>query len=152
MTLWSRCIRDLQAEIPEQQFNTWIRPLQAVEDGLGVIIDSGRVAGPLVNDATVEGYIERGVKCVGQIGLEVPPGFGDRIVNIPWSRKYIPFGWTGAHTDITSEDFVRAVLSKHVVTDPTQTASKYTHTIIPSFPTPTTRSASAATATPSKSN
>ncbi len=31
-TLWNRCIRDLQAELPEQQFNTWIRPLQAVED------------------------------------------------------------------------------------------------------------------------
>ena len=26
-------MRDLQAELPEQQFNTWIRPLQAVEDG-----------------------------------------------------------------------------------------------------------------------
>ena len=33
MTLWNRCIRDLQAELPEQQFNTWIRPLQAVEEG-----------------------------------------------------------------------------------------------------------------------
>ena len=32
-TLWNRCIRDLQAELPEQQFNTWIRPLQAEEDG-----------------------------------------------------------------------------------------------------------------------
>ncbi len=32
-TLWTRCIRDLRAEIPEQQFNTWIRPLQAVEEG-----------------------------------------------------------------------------------------------------------------------
>jgi chromosomal replication initiator protein len=31
-TLWNRCIRDLQAELPEQQFNTWIRPLQAIED------------------------------------------------------------------------------------------------------------------------
>lgn len=31
-TLWNRCIRNLQAELPEQQFNTWIRPLQAVED------------------------------------------------------------------------------------------------------------------------
>ncbi|HEX5788837.1 MAG TPA: DnaA N-terminal domain-containing protein, partial [Woeseiaceae bacterium] len=28
-TLWDRCIRNLQAELPEQQFNTWIRPLQA---------------------------------------------------------------------------------------------------------------------------
>jgi len=32
-TLWNRCVRDLQAELPEQEFNTWIRPLQAVEDG-----------------------------------------------------------------------------------------------------------------------
>lgn len=31
-TLWNRCVRNLQAELPEQQFNTWIRPLQAVED------------------------------------------------------------------------------------------------------------------------
>ncbi len=32
-TLWTRCVRDLQAELPEQQFNTWIRPLQAVQNG-----------------------------------------------------------------------------------------------------------------------
>ncbi len=32
-TLWNECIRVLQGELPEQQFNTWIRPLQAVEDG-----------------------------------------------------------------------------------------------------------------------
>jgi chromosomal replication initiator protein len=32
-TLWNDCVRELQAELPEQQFNTWIRPLQAVEEG-----------------------------------------------------------------------------------------------------------------------
>ncbi|MBT8081649.1 MAG: chromosomal replication initiator protein DnaA [Gammaproteobacteria bacterium] len=32
-TLWDQCARVLQAELPEQQFNTWIRPLQAVDDG-----------------------------------------------------------------------------------------------------------------------
>ncbi len=32
-TLWNQCIRVLQAELPEQQFNTWIRPLQAVDEG-----------------------------------------------------------------------------------------------------------------------
>ncbi|MEX2496385.1 MAG: chromosomal replication initiator protein DnaA [Woeseia sp.] len=31
--LWDGCARVLQAELPEQQFNTWIRPLQAVNDG-----------------------------------------------------------------------------------------------------------------------
>lgn len=29
--LWSRCLSYLQEEIPQQQFNTWIRPLQAQE-------------------------------------------------------------------------------------------------------------------------
>ena len=61
MTLWNRCIRDLQAEIPEQQFNTWIRPLQAVEDG-GVL----RLLAPnrFVVDWLQEHYIERIVEIV----------------------------------------------------------------------------------------
>jgi chromosomal replication initiator protein len=29
---WDRCVRELQAELPEDQFNTWIRPLQPIED------------------------------------------------------------------------------------------------------------------------
>ncbi len=32
-SLWSRCMSTLEAELPEQQFNTWVRPLQAVEGG-----------------------------------------------------------------------------------------------------------------------
>ena len=31
-TLWQRCIRRLEGELSEQQLNTWIRPLQAVEE------------------------------------------------------------------------------------------------------------------------
>jgi chromosomal replication initiator protein len=31
-SLWNRCLSQLESEMPEQQFNTWIRPLQAVED------------------------------------------------------------------------------------------------------------------------
>ena len=30
-SLWAYCLAALQDELPEQQFNTWIRPLQAVE-------------------------------------------------------------------------------------------------------------------------
>jgi chromosomal replication initiator protein len=33
LSLWSQCIRSLEADLSEQQFNTWIRPLQLVEDG-----------------------------------------------------------------------------------------------------------------------
>jgi chromosomal replication initiator protein len=31
--LWNVCISKLEGELPSQQFNTWIRPLQAVESG-----------------------------------------------------------------------------------------------------------------------
>ena len=30
-SLWNRCLRVLEGELPEQQFNTWVRPLQVVE-------------------------------------------------------------------------------------------------------------------------
>ncbi len=30
-SLWNRCLRVLESELPEQHFNTWIRPLQAIE-------------------------------------------------------------------------------------------------------------------------
>ena len=31
-SLWLKCLRALEAELSEQQFNTWIRPLQAIAD------------------------------------------------------------------------------------------------------------------------
>jgi chromosomal replication initiator protein len=35
-SLWARCLESLESELPEQQFNTWVRPLQAVE-GAGAL-------------------------------------------------------------------------------------------------------------------
>jgi chromosomal replication initiator protein len=35
-SLWIRCVRALEAELPEQQFNTWVRPLQVME-GAGAL-------------------------------------------------------------------------------------------------------------------
>src|SRR6185312_1734388 len=35
-SLWARCKCALEAELPEQQFNTWVRPLQALE-GAGAL-------------------------------------------------------------------------------------------------------------------
>ena len=67
MTLWNRCIRDLQAELPEQQFNTWIRPLQAVEDE-GVL----RLLAPnrFVVDWLQRNYIERILEIVDGSGSD----------------------------------------------------------------------------------
>jgi len=35
-SVWNRCVRQLRSDLSEQQFNTWIRPLQAVEDDLSL--------------------------------------------------------------------------------------------------------------------
>jgi chromosomal replication initiator protein len=35
-TVWPRLLSALEIELPEQQFNTWIRPLQALEGGEGL--------------------------------------------------------------------------------------------------------------------
>jgi len=35
-SLWQQCLAHLENDLPEQQFNTWIRPLHAVEDGAGL--------------------------------------------------------------------------------------------------------------------
>ncbi len=63
--LWNRCVRDLQAELPEQQFNTWIRPLQAVEDGRVL-----RLLAPnrFVVDWLQQHYIERIMQLVDGAG------------------------------------------------------------------------------------
>ena len=76
-TLWNRCIRDLQAELPEQQFNTWIRPLQAVEDGSVL-----RLLAPnrFVVDWLREHYFERILQIVDASGTraEVAVEVGSR--------------------------------------------------------------------------
>ncbi len=42
-SLWHHCLRQLEAEVPEQQFNTWLRPLQAVErDGSLLLLAPNR--------------------------------------------------------------------------------------------------------------
>ncbi len=33
MTIWNKCVEQLEGELSDQEFSTWIRPLQADEDG-----------------------------------------------------------------------------------------------------------------------
>ena len=83
------------------------------------VLEAVRVLG------TIDG--KRGVDSAGFVGLHPPGGPDPKIVNIPWSRKWLALGWAGAHTDCTNARFVRYELSKHVVqpgeTIPTATAA-----------------------------
>ncbi len=76
-TLWNQCIRVLQAELPEQQFNTWIRPLQAVDEGAVL-----RLLAPnrFVIDWLQQHYMERILQLVddGGANTEVVVEVGSR--------------------------------------------------------------------------
>ncbi len=83
-TLWNQCIRVLQAELPEQQFNTWIRPLQAVDD-TGVL----RLLAPnrFVIDWVQQHHMERILELVDDHGrgTEVVVEVGSREAAAPAS-------------------------------------------------------------------
>ena len=97
MTLWNRCIRDLQAELPEQQFNTWIRPLQAVEEG-GVL----RLLAPnrFVVEWLQQHYVDRILEIVGDADTdtEIVIEVGSRASAAPavTSRRPAPLTASGS--------------------------------------------------------
>ncbi len=82
--LWNQCLRVLQVEVPEQQFNTWIRPLQAVDDDALL-----RLLAPnrFVVDWLQQHYMERILELVDDNGesVEVSLEVGSRAVEAPAS-------------------------------------------------------------------
>lgn len=100
-TLWNRCVRDLQAELPEQQFNTWIRPLQAVEDG-GVL----KLLAPnrFVVDWLQQHYIERILELIAGAGgaSEVVVEVGSRVPATPTVTTLSPPVRSNAAAAITT--------------------------------------------------
>jgi chromosomal replication initiator protein len=64
-SLWRHCLAQLEVELPEQQFNTWIRPLQAVEDGRTLrLLAPNRFVVDWVNE-NIAGRISELVDAVG---------------------------------------------------------------------------------------
>lgn len=65
MSLWQQCLEQLENQLNAQQFNTWIRPLQAVEES-----DSLRLLAPnrFVLDWVNERFIDNIQKIVMQLG------------------------------------------------------------------------------------
>ncbi len=88
-TLWSPCLQQLEREIPEQHLNTWIRPLQAHEDG-----DTLRLYAPnrFVLDWVRDNFAER----ISQLLREQNP---DRAPNLVFE-----IGSPGQHTSAPTED------------------------------------------------
>lgn len=70
MNNWKRCLELLEGELPAQQFNTWIRPLQSIEES-GII----RLLAPnaFVLDWVQNNYLLRMKELTHQISGKEPP-------------------------------------------------------------------------------
>ncbi|HUW84952.1 MAG TPA: hypothetical protein VMZ31_19400 [Phycisphaerae bacterium] len=69
--------------------------------------------GPMRVLGTIDGRMD--VDAAGLVGLHPRGGDRGKIVNIGWGPQYQRYGWTGAHTDCTSEPFVRRYIAAHVM-------------------------------------
>ncbi len=70
VSLWEKCLNSLEGEFPSQQFNTWIRPLQAeVSEGKLVLLAPNR----FVLDWIVERFLTRINELVKQFSGNQPP-------------------------------------------------------------------------------
>lgn len=74
-----------------------------------LVLASVRVIG------TIDG--RRGVDSAGLVGLTPPPNKGHRVLNTPWSRRWVPLGWKGGHTDCVNRTFAREEIARHILTD-----------------------------------
>ena len=70
ISLWDKCLSSLESEFPSQQFNTWIRPLQAeLADGKLVLLAPNR----FVLDWIVERFLSRINELVKHFSDNMPP-------------------------------------------------------------------------------
>ncbi|HET9693343.1 MAG TPA: DnaA N-terminal domain-containing protein, partial [Steroidobacteraceae bacterium] len=83
ISLWHQCLRRLEAELPEQAFNTWIRPLQAVEDGCRL-----RLLAP--NRYVVDWVNQNCAARIGELVDEIVPAPAPQVVVEIGSRRLPP--------------------------------------------------------------
>ncbi len=78
--LWHHCLRQLENEVPEQQFNTWVRPLQAIENEDSLVL--------LAPNRFVVSWIEQNLfGRIEQLVAAANNGAGTRVVLQVGSRR-----------------------------------------------------------------
>ncbi|QSA95990.1 chromosomal replication initiator protein DnaA [Methylococcus sp. EFPC2] len=89
--LWSACLSKLEGELPPQQFNTWIRPLQAVEDDSELkLLAPNRFVLDWVKQHFFEKIEEVVAQQKAQPPLRVLLEIGTRPAEVPRSESKLP--------------------------------------------------------------
>jgi len=84
--------------------------------------NDGVLGGPVQVLGTIDGAL--GSHPAGLVGLR---GLSSKIRNIPWTRRYEAYGWTGTHVSAVHHDFVRHVLSQHVLPEAQMLTAEVAH-------------------------
>ena len=95
--VWQQCVDRLQEELPSQQFNTWIRPLQASTDGRNLTL---LAPNRFIKDFVSDKFSERISELVRELGrenimdvvLQIGVGEPSPIDSLPSERKTAPVG------------------------------------------------------------
>jgi chromosomal replication initiator protein len=100
-SLWARCAQALESELPESQFNTWVRPLQSLE-GAGTL--KLLAPNPYVVDWVTRNLMPRIGELVGRETSGDPPvvtiEVGSRPVDVPPAAA--PAGPASATASVTT--------------------------------------------------
>ena len=129
--MWQKCVTNLQDELPSQQFNTWIRPLQAEGDGASIqLLAPNRFVKDWVSDKFLdriqelvnEYSPENGVDVILEINSPVASNGsgGPVVVASPTQAVYTPkaSGFSSESMQVNDKQFAQprvhsAALSNH---------------------------------------
>ena len=65
--LWTQCLEELRREVPEIQFNTWVRPLTVIEDGAHFVLCAPN---RFIRDFVEEKYSATISQCLAAVSTE----------------------------------------------------------------------------------
>ncbi|TDF83246.1 chromosomal replication initiator protein DnaA [Pseudomonas sp. H9] len=117
--LWQQCVELLRDELPAQQFNTWIRPLQVEAEG-----DELRVYAPnrFVLDWVNEKYLSRLLELLGEHGNGIAPALslliGSRRSSAPRAAPNAPLAAAVAASQAQAAQAAQAAVVNEPVVAP----------------------------------
>ena len=96
--LWSQCLQYLEDELPQNQFNTWIRPLHAIEHGSDLEL---LAPNQFVLDQVNDNFLASIKQSLSIVAIDSPPKLKLKVgsINTPKSKS----GSTGKATGTVSE-------------------------------------------------
>ena len=99
-SIWEECVKRLQDELPDQQFNTWIRPLQSEidENGTITLIAPNRFVADWVNDKFLARIVDISRRVNGDSLVHVQLVTASRTPSFTNSGQAVPNTYSASST------------------------------------------------------